>query len=54
MQRCPRGQFHGDAQGGLPGWEDGALAWGSIRPLRALEGQGPRPFKKEPVPSPIL
>ena len=54
LQHCSRGQFHEDAQGGLSGWEVGALAWGSMRPLRALGGQGPRPFKKEPVPSPIL
>ena len=40
------GPHHEGGKGGHIGWEDGALAWGIVWPLRALGGQGPPAFKK--------
>ena len=54
MQHCSWGHNMKVYKGGLRGWEVGALAWGFTWPLRAFGGQGPRPFKKEPVLCPRI
>ena len=54
MQHCSGGSSMRACKDGLLGLEVGALAWGFIWPLRALGGQRPRPFKKEPMLCPIL
>ena len=38
------GNLMREDRGGHIGWEDGALAWGILWPLRALGGQGPPAF----------